>query len=67
MEEEKVGVEEEEERQSTKDLVASELEEALRITQDLAQKARKVRMSVDLPELFFSKQNLQPFSAKRSS
>ena len=41
MEEEEVGVEEEG-RENTKDLVASELEEALRITQDLAQKARKV-------------------------
>ena len=29
-------------RRSTKDLVASELEEALRITEDLARKARKV-------------------------
>ena len=41
MEEEEVD-DDDEERKNTKDLVASELEEALRITQDLAQKARKV-------------------------
>ena len=37
-----MSADKENERLSTKDLVASELEQALRITQDLAQKARKV-------------------------
>ena len=41
-EDEEVDDEMENERLSTKDLVASELEQALRITQDLAQKAKKV-------------------------
>ena len=41
-EDEEVSDEKENERLSTKDLVASELEQALRITQDLAQKAIKV-------------------------
>ena len=41
-EDEEVSVEKENERLNTKDLVASELEQALRITQDLAQKAIKV-------------------------
>ena len=42
VEEEDEEVDDEKERLSTKDLVASELEQALRITQDLAQKAIKV-------------------------
>ena len=38
------------ERRTTKNLVASELEEALRITEDLARKARKVAGKHDIVE-----------------